>query len=134
MTVAVESVTTSALSLAMDAVSLRQEVLATNIANVDMPDYVPLSVNFEEQLGAARRALQTQGRLDPASLANVTPKVQVASDAKTGMPAFPGLSTGVTLDLEVARLSQNAGKYAMLAKLLSKNFGILSSAVSDGKR
>jgi flagellar basal-body rod protein FlgB len=134
MTIAVESVTTSALSLAMDAVSLRQEALTTNIANVDMPDYVPLSVNFEEQLGAARRTLQTQGWLDPASLANVAPKLQAAPDTKTGMSVFPGLSTGVTLDLEVARLGQNAGKYAMLAKLLSKNFGILSSAVSDGKR
>lgn len=129
MSQGIEAVTTAALGLALDAASLRQDAIASNIANVDTIGYVPMSVSFEDQLGAARRSLRSDGRLDAAALDGVAPRLEQVTDQT---PA--GSTNPVSLDLEVARLTQNSGHYQELAKALSKHFGILSMAVSDGKK
>ena len=49
MTDGIEAVTRSALALALDAASLRQQAIATNIANANVIDYVPQRVSFEAQ-------------------------------------------------------------------------------------
>jgi flagellar basal-body rod protein FlgB len=45
-----ESVTTSALQSALDGLSLRQKVIANNIANVNTPNYHAEKVQFEDAL------------------------------------------------------------------------------------
>ncbi len=128
MTEGLEAITTTALGLALDAAALRQEAIAANIANADSVDYVPLTVSFEAQLDDARRALEGQGRLDATSIAGVRPRLETAAlDAR-------GLPPKVLLDAEVARMTQNAVHFQALAKALSRHFGILSAAVSDGKK
>jgi flagellar basal-body rod protein FlgB len=128
MTEGLEAITTAALGLALDAASLRQQAVAANIANANSVDYVPLSVNFEAQLEDARRALETQGRLDATSLAGVRPRLEALPLDGTGLPPK------VLLDAEVASLSQNAVHYQALVKALSKHYALLSAAVSEGKR
>ena len=64
MTDGIESVTRSALAMALDAASLRQQAIATNIANANAIGYVPQRVSFEDQLADARRGLAQSGRLD----------------------------------------------------------------------
>ncbi len=41
---------TTAFEKAMDAASLRQQVIANNIANVNTPGYAPSKVNFEDEI------------------------------------------------------------------------------------
>lgn len=128
MTEGMEAVTVTALGLALDAASIRQQAIATNIANVNTLNYAPLKASFEDQLEDARNALQSHGRLDAASLAGVRPILQI------GTPDAPGLLPAVQLDVEVAGMARNAVQYQALIKGLSKHYAILSSAVSDGKR
>jgi flagellar basal-body rod protein FlgB len=122
----IEALTNKALSLALDAASLRQQAIATNIANVHTEGFRPLQVDFESQLVAARRALQSRGSVDDAALAQIRPVlfVQAAEEA----------SNAVGLDTQMAALAENSLQYQALLKGLSRQFSILSSAVSDGKK
>ena len=69
-----ESVTISALSSALDGLSLRQRTIADNIANVNTPGYHARRVRFEEALAASvaagdGRATATTARsLEPTRL------------------------------------------------------------------
>ena len=124
----IEAVTTAVLGLALDAASLRQQAIASNIANSETLGYVPLKVSFEDQLEDARRALNDQGKLDASSLAGVEPRVEhVVANGLTWQDQ-------VRPDIEVASLAQNAVQYQALIKGLSKHFAILSAAVGDGQK
>lgn len=69
-----ESVTISALSSALDGLSLRQRAIADNIANVNTPGYHARRVRFEDALASSvaagdGRATATVGRsLEPTRL------------------------------------------------------------------
>lgn len=122
----IEGVTTAALSLALDAASLRHRVLAANVANANTPGYVPMRLQFSAQIDemAAHQASTTT---DPASMLAVRMSLQPAKDAG-------GVMTSVQPDLEMAAMSANALQYQALATALDRHFSILFSAVSDGKR
>lgn len=127
MTDPISSITTSALSLALDAASLRQQAIAANIANHATEGYVAQRLDFSAQMEDARRVLEGGGRLDAASLTNVRLQLQpvVAAD---GRPAK------VRVDEQMADMAQNAVQFQALAKGLARHFSILSAAVGDGKR
>ena len=127
MTDGIEAVTRSALSLALDAASLRQQAIATNIANVGVTGYVPKRVNFEAQLADARRGLKESGRLDLSTLGDVRPRVEPAHEAN-------GPPMRVQLDVAAAAMARNAVHYQALVKGLSSHFAILSMAAGDGRR
>lgn len=126
MTQGLEAVTTMALGLALDAASMRQQAIAANIANARTQAYEPVQVSFEDQLDGARRSLESDGALDPASLADVAPRLE----------AVPGLRVGlegqVHLDDEIAALAQNTVQYQTLVKGLSKHYAILAEAIGGG--
>src|SRR5213075_2183060 len=127
MTTAIESVTTAALALALDAASLRQQAISANVANHATPGFGTLKLDFESQMEDARRALDSKGRLDASSLANVQLQLAPALDAN-------GQPVRVQIDEQMADMAQNAVHYQALARGLSRHYSILSSAVSDGKR
>jgi flagellar basal-body rod protein FlgB len=125
----IERITTAALSLALDAATMRQQAIAANIANADVPGYQPVTVDFESQLDTAQRTLDEGGRLDMNALGDVAPRV--VADLQM-QPA--GLSPKVTLDMEMARLAQNGVQYQALTTALNKQFALMALAVNDGKR
>ena len=69
-----ESVTSAALTSALDALSLRQRTIANNIANVNTPGYTAKRVQFEDALASSVRAgngsvaATTQRSLEPTRL------------------------------------------------------------------
>lgn len=128
MTEGLEAVTATALSLALDAASLRQQAHALNIANASAEGYAPVRVSFEAQLEAARADLRTEGLLGPDSLADVAPALEAVSPGPAGLPAK------VQLDLEVAAMSQNGAHYHALLRAVSKHYSLLATAVRDGKK
>lgn len=128
MTEGIEAITTAALGLALDAAALRQQAHAANIANAATPGYAPVRVSFEAQLDDARRALESQGRLDGDSLAGVEPGLEPAPLDESGLPAK------VLLDAEVADMARNSVHYQALLKGLSRHYAVLSAAIADGKK
>lgn len=127
MTDGIEALTTAALSIALDAASLRQQTFASNIANANALDYVPQRVSFESQLEELRRGLAGSGRLDASALREVVPRIEQALDAR-------GLPTQVQLDVEAAGMARNTVQYQALVTGLSRHFAILSMAASDGRK
>jgi flagellar basal-body rod protein FlgB len=109
----------SFVALALDAAALRQQAIANNIANVGSVGYVPLRVNFEEQLAFARG--------DPTGAA-------VPAGARPFIEADTAGATAVMLDVEMVKLAQNAVHYQSLLKALDKHLSIMSAAVNEGRR
>ncbi len=129
MTEGIERVTTAALSLALDASAMRQQAIAANIANADVPGYQPVTVDFESQLGTAQRTLGEGGRLDMDMLADVSPRVVNELQLQPS-----DLSPRVALDMQMAQLAQNGVQYQALTTALNKQFALMSLAINDGKR
>ena len=70
----IESVTTAALTSALDGLALRQRTIANNIANVNTPGYQAQRVSFEDALaqsvrdGDGHSAASTARSLEPTRL------------------------------------------------------------------
>ena len=127
MTEGLEAITTSALGMALDAASLRQQAIAANIANHATEGYVAQKVDFESQMADARRTLESKGTIDAFSLSSVKLEMTAVFDS-TGAPVK------VQLDEQMADMAQNAVQYQALTRALSRHFSLLSMAASDGKR
>lgn len=130
MTEGIEAITQTSLSLALDAASLRHQVISNNIANSSAEGFIPMQVKFSTQMEEARRQLSEGRLLDRSHLAAMAE----SSNALEPAPIGPSLTQQVRLDSEVAQMAQNAVHYQALLKGLSRHMGIMSLAVADGKR
>jgi len=118
MTPSIEAVTMANLSLALDAAAMRQQVIAANIANANVPGYVARTVTFEAVMSDAFAATPGTGSLQ----AHVAPRLDAA-----------GLPQAVQVDSEMAELSLNQLQYQTLVAGLNKHLSVLSAAIADGK-
>lgn len=125
----ISGATTDAIRLALDAAGLRHQAIANNIANANTPGYVPLKVNFEEQMEAFRQA--AAGGSD-ADLKHALQGVKGFIEQDLAA-AGPGASN-VMLDMEVVKLSQNVVHYQTLLRGLAKQMSIISAAINEGRR
>lgn len=116
------ALTVEAVRLALGATSLRQRVIADNIANVDSPDHVRMKVVFEDQLAQALDAARQVGARDAAFLAGIQAETE------------PDLSKGkVQLDEEVAQMSANSVRYQALSRGISRYLSIASLIASANR-
>jgi flagellar basal-body rod protein FlgB len=116
-TASVEALTTRALTLALDAGSMRHRVIATNIANANTPGYQALRVRFEALLDAGTAAAPT-----PALRTHAEPVQETSWRA------------GVALDAEAAALAENTVHQQALLRTLQRHLETLATAVSEGRR
>ena len=116
----IDSVTTAALGAALDAASLRQQVIATNIANASVAGRAAERVRFEAAWAVAR---------DGAS----APRVVLESRTEPLLDAS-GRPAAVQLDREVAALAENTLHHQALVRGLHRHLGLLATAASEGKR
>lgn len=124
-----DPVTLSIASQALDAASLRQRVIAENIANAETPGYTPQRVVFEEYLDDARSELRRGRRVQFAEM--TTPYIV---DESTNASSLLG-GASVRIDSEVAQLARNSVQYQALTKALSGQYSLLDIALggSGGK-
>lgn len=119
----IDPVTLALVRSALDAGVMRQVAHANNVANSNTAGYRPFQVMFEEGLDEVREAVDG-GRateLDP---------VEVPAAQMQQLPA----GTAVSLDAEVAAMSQNALQYQALTKALGRHYALLGLAISEGRR
>lgn len=93
---------------ALDVAVVRHAVHSANIANASVEGYRPLRVEFDDQLAAARGALEPQ----------VVPEAEPQP---------------VQLDREVALMMQNSLRYQALVGALGKNGAMLRLAIREGR-
>jgi len=122
----IDSNTSALLSLALDAAGMRQQAIAQNIANVNTPGYQRMSVSFEARLDALK---DSAGKLQAPSLASLgdyRPTFEYAPASAEG--------SGVSLDQEMAQLSENTLHHQVLLKALNRQMSLIGIAINEGKR
>jgi flagellar basal-body rod protein FlgB len=104
----------------------RHQVLTSNLANVETPGFRAQDVDFASALKEAFQAKPAE--LEGFGPADPTPrKVE-----DTTAPARADGNT-VDLDLQMAKLGMNGGRYTSLARILALRIGLLRQAI-EGNR
>lgn len=125
------------LNKVLDLRAENAQVITSNIANAETPDYSPVRFQFEEDL--ARAVDQTKGiqlstsnsrhiPLGPANFEGVNGKITIEeSDSPIGD------GNGVSVDQEMLSLSENELLYETSAQLLKKRLSLLKYVISGGQ-
>jgi len=121
----------------LDLRQARQRVIASNIANEETPGYRATDLNFMDSLQAAHR-----GR-GPVTLAvtqgnHIGPRgnpVQQVTGKLDHAPAgdLPLDANSVNIELEMAKMSDNAMQYNSAASIMAIRFRQLMSAIHDAQ-
>jgi flagellar basal-body rod protein FlgB len=108
------------LQAALKGASLKQSVIANNIANADTPGYHRADVKFEATLAKAIESGSTE------DLSNLNPEIIRPGD----LPADSN-DNDVNMDMEVGELIKNSGQYKTCMRLLSSMYKQMQTAISD---
>jgi flagellar basal-body rod protein FlgB len=119
------------LSKALDAYSLRHQVISANIANIGTPGYKAQSVQFENALASAMSNSVVEGKTTnerhmgigilstapdgPISIVENTPGELSNEDLKSGI-------NDVDVDSEMAELAKNQIRFKYASRLISESF------------
>lgn len=95
----------------------RQQVIASNVANVDTPGYHTRDINFRQAL---------QDVMNPGG----EPELQTASLELQGLPERPD-GNNVNIDREGMMLSETQLQYQMGVELIKDQFHTLLIAIKD---
>lgn len=109
----------SVLSRLLDVASLRHQVIAQNVANVNTPGYRQLDVEFEAAFG---QALSSQ---------NTRPAESVKAGVVEGVGgAERADGNNVDIDQEMGRLGKNSLLYRLYGQLLAARLASMRSAIT----
>jgi len=125
----------SVFSQALNLRTQRHQVLASNIANADTPNYKVRDFSFETAMQNAMAERSDVGRVDMAR----TSAGHIERSGAGGSAAFKfGTETqsavdGNTVDMDVerAQITENAMQYQILAQLISNKFQGIRSALAS---
>lgn len=126
------------LERSLDLRSQRQNLISSNIANIDTPNYRAFDMAVEEELKKTAVAEASQG------LATTQPNhiqtqaaVSYRTIARQASPAqalYRNDGNTVDLDNEMAKLSENSLMYNASAQILAKKLKMIKDAISgDGR-
>jgi len=105
---------TASLEQYMDLVSMRQKLVASNIANADTPGYKTQDIDFQASFQAA---------LDGGS-----PRPMEV----TGLPVKND-GNNVDLDREARLLAENAMRFSVASSLMRSQLNTIKEAIQGGK-
>ena len=124
-------------SKALDLRSQRHQVLASNIANADTPNYKARDFDFSAAMqnalggkvpgGALPMRLSAPGHLD-GSGGRGSPALQYRTEHQSAVDG-----NTVDMDVERAQIADNALQYQILTQLISNKFQGLRSAMASSQ-
>ncbi|MCX2717413.1 flagellar basal body rod protein FlgB [Helicobacter sp. MIT 21-1697] len=127
---------------ALDYRSIRQDMIASNLANVDTPLYRPKDVNFEQYLsrenkkifGGAPRSYKLE--LAKTSSKHLDTR-RIDKDTATMFWRDGHLAkndgNSVDLDVETSEMGKNSTMYQALTSALKRHKGIFAYAMDSGR-
>ncbi len=130
--------TISLLERSLNLRSLQHRVLASNIANMDTPNYKAVELAVAEEMSGNRdsssgiQLMRTQpGHLPLKNNPTDDVKLKVAKP-----PEFSLRGDGNTVDLDrtMGRLAENTLLYKTAAQIISRKFSGLKSAIRGGSK
>lgn len=106
----------------LDASVMRQEAIASNIANVDTPGYhrLDLAADFATQL---RSCLQSG---NPTAMASINPSIAEDPNARSVRPD----GNGVEMETELLAMNRNSVDYDYLTEIVSRDIKQMKIAIS----
>ena len=114
---------------ALNAASTRQEVISSNISNVNTDNYKVGQVQFESLLDQANQGLSMKQTNDMHigydDLDQIDPLVTKRTDT-----AVKENGNNVDIDMEMANQAQNSLYYNALVTQLNAKYGLLNTAIS----
>lgn len=148
----ITSLTTQVMNKALDGLSRRHTAIASNLANVDTPNYRRRDVSFE---GALQHAImETKGQMpsnggpasndtpllmrttNPAHISNgqafssvddVQPEISETKDME-----YRQDGNSVDIETEMAQLAKNTQRYVALTNLEARDFKSIRSVITGG--
>lgn len=119
--------TFQSLKLTLEATSMRQKAIASNIANANTPEYrrLDLTASFQTQLD---QALQ---KLRDGEMLSSTPTAQL-HEVDGGLHRLDG--NNVNFDKEMIELMKNQSKFEFAAEMLSRKYNSIKGAISGQVR
>ena len=133
----ISDATNMTLRIGLDRRASRQNLLASNLANIDTPEYVAKDLEFEGALREAAEASDADGlalaRTEDGHMGGPGSSFTIQNDevverADT-IDTLDG--NGVDLDKELVRYTDNAIKYTGGAEMLRRRYGILQAVLSE---
>ncbi len=122
------------LKRSLDAYTLRQKVIAENIAHAETPDYRTRSVDFEARLNKAMslsrpgEGVTMQGN-NGRHLPQNQPSLPAALIRPDSDRALDNGVNDVNMDLEMAALAETSLRHKMVTRILSMRYQNLRNAV-----
>lgn len=112
----------------------RSEALVSNVSNAETPGYRAVDVNFGKEL---ERALGQQ-----STALKITKPGHMDTKADSGrsflVPDYSGVTkpdgNNVDLDLQMGKLTSNAGKFSRSASIVRKKLQMLRMAIRYGQQ
>jgi len=120
------------LSLGMDTASMKNRVVAENIANIDTPGFKSKDIKFhnvmKEYLGEGKKLplSRTNEKHLPPSGAMISPATFVYQQNN---PSVRNDGNDVNVDYEMSQLAENNVRYQMLSQITAGKFTKLKSAI-----
>lgn len=132
--------TLARLERSLDVRLVRQNVLSTNVANVDTPGFKPKDVDFTASMMAIEGAAKSEGGVSQPTSPTVgsSPAESNSLDARelpiVDVPAGGASFDGNTVDLDrtMVAMAENALQYGAAARAAGKKLAILRYVASDG--
>lgn len=118
------------LKNALNASSLRQEVISSNISNVNTDNYKVGQVQFESLLSRSKNSLRmkqtNEMHIGFDNLSQIDPIVTKRTDT-----AVKENGNNVDIDMEMANQAQNSLYYNALVTQMNVKLGLLNTAISS---
>ena len=129
--------TISILSKALDLRSRKHDVIVSNIANMDTPNYKAFDVIVEEEMNKAV-GTERKLKLNKTQPGHLLPQKSLSDGLQIKLaepPQFSLRADGNTVDIDksMANLAENSLMYQAAARLIYKKFQGLKSVIQGGK-
>jgi len=114
--------------------SQRQQIVASNLANIDTPGYKTKDISFhatmEELLSESSSGLRTSRPEHIGEKASVPPQAQVFE--VQGNPVRAD-QNNVDIDKEMLKLSETAFGYSLMSQIVRGKLRTIASSINEGR-
>lgn len=124
--------TLQAIGPYMSRLSRRQQIVASNLANIDTPGYKTKDVSFHATIQELLNETPTMRSDHPRHIQGpfMGPATAVAFEEAGLLSGVDG--NNVDLDRELLKLSETSFGYSMMAQILKGKFRTLSMSINGG--
>ena len=118
----------------MTRLSQRQQIVSSNLANIDTPGYKTKDTSFhatmQELLADSDVNLQTSRPEHSQGMIQLFPQAQVFE--VQGIPSRAD-ENNVDLDREMLKLSETSFAYSLITQMVRSKFGMIATSINEGK-